>query len=179
MGLFSRERDDNCQSFSEWPDILPSTDIPSRYDGITVGERIGLLNHTILVDFAITPQFTDPNSSLMCIVATTSNGQTGTLTHLSVGADVAAYVQRLEKLIPEPAGVCLSGGETIISDRLLHQLLTQLRKKGFLVDDRLPYSELGGSNIIRRATLHPDRVFVEKTYHGGEQHWHTLTFPTR
>jgi hypothetical protein len=167
------------ESEPSYPDILTPADLPSRFEGVTVLERIALLNKTIVVNFSETPHFTDPNSALMCVVLLTSDGKMGTLTHIDIHANVEAIVHRLKQVLPTSHPLCLTGAENHISDNLLRKLRFFLEKEGFAVPTTFPSAELGGRNVVRRATLYPSSVLVEKSTRGNEPEWLRLSFATR
>jgi hypothetical protein len=141
-----------------------------------------LENDIIAVDFSQSPFFRDPNEARWCVVATTSNGQLGTLSHLTIDIDIENYAEMLLKYHIEPTSVCLSGGWDGESETLLDDLYIELQKRGFKMTSSPENNEVGSILRNRTATLYPDRVHIWQ--HNGRQASEsdfprevTLTFP--
>lgn len=128
--------------------------------------------YTHVVDFTKMSYFTDPTAADACIAVMTSDGTTGTLSHLTIGHDPEQFASDLRALLGKNGiPVCLAGGlESIAplpltSFGLANRLMAALKKEGFIVSPNDPHTDLFGY-FTRKSELHPDRVVVNRTSYG-------------
>ena len=125
------------------------------------------------VDFSNTESLLDFNTALMCLVVVASDGQKGTLSHLTIPNDAGAYkknpvifADRLASVWKKSVPVCIVGGETLISNDYLISLSINLEEKGFLLDRKR--MRTGGVLFYRHVRLFADRVIVREYRYTGE-----------
>lgn len=138
--------------------------------------RSDLQNKIIAVDFAETPQISDPNEAYSCVVVLTSNGRIGTISHLRTRVNVQKFVQALFQFHRGSTPACLVGGDDRDSNHLIESLRMELEKLGFGLSTSLEHNDLGGYSVGRKATLFPDRVHVKRNARSGLP-VANLTFP--
>ncbi len=139
-----------------------------------------LQGKTIGVDFSETPSFTDPNEATMCIVVLTSNGRTGTLSHLPPETEnISELTDSLLAYHGEPASAIFVGGAYQVSDRLLVSLYNELGSRGFATPSSMNQADIGGVLNNRVATLYPESVVVKKYFDDRSPEQVQLKFPNR
>lgn len=143
--------------------------------------RFNVQQRTHFIDFTQTPSFTDPTVANACIEVIT--GGVPTLSHLSVDHDPILFAQDLRDAIGrDGVPVCLSGGDMHFapSYHLLLGLQDALSSSGFIVSRKQGHSDVMGF-CGRRATVHPDKVIIERKnylYEPPKIEEVTLQFPT-
>lgn len=147
--------------------------------------RFDVPEDTHVVDFAKTPSFIDPMPADACIEVMTSDGTTGTLSHLTIGHDPEQFASDLKAFVGKNGiPVCLAGGLEspasfpLTSATLANRLTAALLKEGFIVSPDSPHADLFGY-FTRTSELYPDRVVVNRTAYSPtpQTERKVLTFP--
>ncbi|MBU1117401.1 hypothetical protein KKD37_00370 [Patescibacteria group bacterium] len=118
---------------------------------------------TQIIDFKVTTFIKGPMIANSCVEVHTSNGTTGTLTHLAIGTDTAKFAEDLKKILDEENIPTILVGGDVSSPRsvvLMTGLVRNLKKQGFcLIKEN---NDLGEVLMGRRSKLFKNHVEVEK-----------------
>lgn len=148
-----------------------------------LGQRDGIevmktQNNVIKVDFSENLQFTDRNEASICVIVMTSDGKIGTLSHLQIDAPTGRIADTVLAVHDgKPTAVCLAGGTSFASDRLITDIRQEFGQRGFVVSELPEHNDVGGAFHFRESTLFPTHVEVLNYFSGGNQTV-TLQFPS-
>jgi hypothetical protein len=148
---------------------------PLKEGRLVVGKR------THQVDFLLQSSFMDPDVSDACVVVLTSNGNRGTISHLTICDNPGDFANDLRDFLGETGTpVCLSGGlvDVLASVRLVDRLFATLKATEFNVS-RLPQHCDVLGRFSRQATLFADKVVVTRRPYGDRMTYtpRELKFP--
>lgn len=129
-------------------------------------------NQIVVVDFNRLAHFADNDLAHTCIVVPVSNGEKGTISHLTVNMDPVVYAQELAQYWRDerppviPIGGDRSGNHITTSEQFLDTLIHELAVQGFPV---VPVSDmlLGATDYLRNVVIFPNEVRVSTTDMSG------------
>lgn len=130
-------------------------------------ERFPVEDGTHVVDFCVVPEFNDPQTTDACVRVLTSDGVTGTISHLTVFHNPEAFVSDLVRLLGK-SGVpaILNGGQNWLPSKALRDRLSvALIRAGFILSDSPAHEDTLGQ-FSREAILRADRVLVTRRPYG-------------
>lgn len=138
----------------------------------------------LAVNFEKNPHVCDVQEATMCIVVLASDGQRGSISHLTTPArcqeqqhKASLFAWALQQYWGKSAAICLVGGTTGISELFIHSLAQELTAREFTVSLESSHCDLGGCLIDRQATLEARRVRVERRCYRGPVDTVELQFP--
>jgi len=132
---------------------------PRVRNWMSIEERFPTEALTHIIDFSETTSIMDPLVANDCVAVITSDGETGTLSHVSTYNKPRLFSNDLYSLLNGSRhNVFLSGGDSSISNDLVNGLIESLKEKGFTIEGIIDV--LGSS--LRQATLFNDRVEIKK-----------------
>lgn len=123
---------------------------------------------THVVDFRVVPEFKDPQTTDACVRVLTSDGVTGTLSHLTVFHNPEAFVLDLVRRLGKsgiPAILNGGQGHWLPSKALRDRLYAAFLNAGFILSSEPAHEDTLGS-FSRGAILTADRVFVTRKPYG-------------
>lgn len=128
-------------------------------------QRYDVNTQTVKVNFAEQEQLMDDRWANACVRVHTSDGVTGTTSHLDIGSDPAQFATDLKANVGAGLPVILEGGDSGSqqSRALQYRLHRELAKEGFIVAplDDITHNDIGGK-IGRKAILRRSGVEVIK-----------------
>lgn len=146
-------------------------------------QRFQVPENVQMVNFAKDSSLTDCWRADACVEIATSDGNTGTISHVSIACDPVLFARDLRDFLgQDEIPVCLVGAACETSGDPAYQLavglLENLSTAGFVVSAEPDHSDLFGL-CTRQSTLFADKVLVNRRPYGSgrELETRTLRFP--
>ena len=129
---------------------------------VALGEGYPITHNRIVsVEFKNIPRFPDNDLAAWCTVVCGSDGQFGTISHLTITQDPRKYAESLRDFWRKPVGLVMYGGDEDIGDSMdfFRNLQGELQELGFSIGD----TDEGGTSLYRHGTLMVDKVVLRVT----------------